>query len=458
MAITEVIRTECDKIDAHVSDRDAEIAALSETLGILHDDYDAAVAEIARLQAIIDGQTPPPPPPPPPPTTHDYFIAPDGTGDGSTEATAAALSTLDSVIASGKRRIALIADRGDYSGTVTLEHGGEPGSPVIIEGIRGLARFVGTRNNGVSDFNSNRDIGDGTTIWKRPWVRPVNQEGWQPINAASWGSQGNELFRLAEGANYLTLRNFDAVRRSRVFNLVGQVHDIRIEDFKAYNIDSFLYMAHTGTAGCRNVSIARGEVVGCSSELARWRGSSETLRITDVVCDSAWQTGGKFFMGLFVLDTAGDVVCEGVTMMNGMEPNGFDDTRYAQGDGFVGERGTWGIVLRRCTAIGFADGGFDLKTKNLLMDSCVGERCKFNFRVRGDGTTLINCVSKTPQKLRVLNKDYTGGSGTTGDLEVVGGSADQPVTVHVINCPTITRISKVNLSTADKFYGSVEIA
>lgn len=456
--LTDPIRRALDDIDAWTDQVTGDLAAANakiesqlNQLATANVTIQQQAARIAELEGTTN-------PPEPPPTAYDHYIAPDGTGDGASEATAAAFSTIPAAIAAGKRRIALIADRGPYQvGPVTIINGGTPDAPVVISGLRGYATCVGTRNSGAPDFDSKRDIGDGTTIWQRPWKYLPTPENWQPINAASWGSQGNELFRLGNGANHITIRFIDAVRRIRVVNLVGQVTDIVVEDCKFYNIDSFCYMAHTGTAKCERVTLRRITGQGCSSEFVRWRGSSKTLRVHHVVCDSAWQTGGKFFMGIFCLDTASDIVVEDTTMMNGLEPNGFDDTNYAQGDGFVAEKGVTGVVFRRCTAVGMADGGFDFKAVGTLVEDCESIGCKNSFRT-WNAAKFVRCRSTTPHKLAIKNKDYAGGSGGVHDLEVIGGMSESDKTIiEIVDCPTFTRVHKAVHSGASAFFGEIKI-
>jgi hypothetical protein len=52
--------------------------------------------------------------------------------------------------------------------------------------------------------------------------------------------------------------------------------------------------------------------------------------------------------------------------------------------------------LRKLRSRGSTDGGFDCKSRNVVLQNCVAEDNKRNFRIWSDRATLTNCTSRAP--------------------------------------------------------------
>jgi hypothetical protein len=69
---------------------------------------------------------------------------------------------------------------------------------------------------------------------------------------------------------------------------------------------------------------------------------------------------------------------------------------YWNGDGFSDEPGNHHIVYEECAARGSTDGGFDCKSRNVLLRECIAEDNKRNFRIWSERATLSGCTSRNP--------------------------------------------------------------
>ncbi len=409
--------------DALVTEKTTLLATVSDLQGQLA----AANTLIVQLQAEIERLKNP--------DAWDYYISPTGTGDG-TKANPASITTLDAAISKvgPGGRVGLL--KGNYSASaINLAHGGTADKPVLIACVDGIATFTGVRNNGVVDFDSKRDIGDGTTIWKRPWVLPTSREGWQPVNSGAWGNRGNELFRMNPGASFLTFRKIDVVRHSRAWALYGDgVEGITIEDCNGYNNQDHVYQNYTAPAGCKNLTVRRCTFIGFSKSAIRFNGASDGLLVEDVIGDSGWQVGDDFAMGVFVSDVAKNVVCRRVTMRNSLDVRSWNDGTYWNGDGFTGENGNINLLYEDCIAEGCSDAGFDVKSRGVRFVRCISRRNKKNWRIWGEAI-LDACVSEAPQKAAIINTGAKGGNSYTAHIDMVGGQTSADMTILTLrNC------------------------
>jgi hypothetical protein len=416
----ETLMTERDSL---VTEKTALLATVSDLQGQLA----AANTRIVQLQAEIERLKNP--------DAWDYYISPTGTGDG-TKANPASITTLDAAISKvgPGGRVGLL--KGNYSASaINLAHGGTADKPVLIACVDGVATFTGIRNNGVADFDSKRDIGDGTTIWKRPWVLPVSREGWQPVNSSTWGNRGAELFRLNAGASFLTFRKIDVIRYSRAWALYGDgLAGIIIEDCNGYNNQDHVYQNYVAPAGCKNLTIRRCTFVGYSKSAIRFNGASDGLLVEDVLGDSGWQVGDRFAMGFFVSDVAKNIVARRVTMRNSLDVQSLNDGNYWNADGFVAENGNTNLLYEDCIAEGCSDAGFDVKSRGVKFLRCISRRNKKNWRIWGDAI-LDACVSEAPQKAAIINVNLKGGNSGSYHIEMVGGQNTEDMTKLTLrNC------------------------
>lgn len=96
--------------------------------------------------------------------------------------------------------------------------------------------------------------------------------------------------------------------------------------------------------------------------------------------------------------------------------------KYWNGDGFSDERGNRAIRYIDCRATDCSDGGFDVKSDGVLLDRCVAQANKRNYRLWNNGR-LTNCESHDPK--------WRGGSGGKSHFSFHGDAShyvfDRPV-------------------------------
>lgn len=135
------------------------------------------------------------------------------------------------------------------------------------------------------------------------------------------------------------------------------------------------------------------------------------------------------------------------------EAHGFKETgrasgSYWNGDGFSDERGNRAIRYLSCSATDCTDGGFDLKSADMYLETCVARGNKRNFRLWSSGT-LQSCRSEEP-----VSRGGTGRPahfsfhGEVGRFTLVNpqvrASADNSAPVFLIEASTPLVLEIVN--------------
>jgi hypothetical protein len=70
--------------------------------------------------------------------------------------------------------------------------------------------------------------------------------------------------------------------------------------------------------------------------------------------------------------------------------------QYWNGDGFSDESGNRDVRYEDCIARGSTDGGFDCKSRDVVLTNCVADDNKRNFRIWSMRATLSGCISRNP--------------------------------------------------------------
>ncbi|MEL6158545.1 MAG: malectin domain-containing carbohydrate-binding protein [Cyanobacteria bacterium J06627_32] len=322
------------------------------------------------------------------------FISPDGTGNGSSWEQAAKITDLDTLIeqSSPGDEIWIAGDLGNYylnGQIINIDSGSTQAGDVYIRGVASQAGgndtplFIGTRAT-----------------------------DWEPGKP-----NGQEVFRLTEGADNLHFSNFNFQNIGNgAFRLGGDISAITIEDMRADNVRRFVENYAAGGAQSASISdltIRNVEVHGFSKGAIRLQYDTNNVLIEDVFGDSQRQDGDNFAMGVQLDGTAHDIIHRRVSMNNATQVR--DDDLYWNADGFATEEGNYNITYEDTYASGNTDGGYDLKSSNTLMIRAVAADNKRNFRIWGS-TTMIDVTSDEPF--------LRGGNGTTAHIHVLGENSD----------------------------------
>jgi hypothetical protein len=296
------------------------------------------------------------------------YITPDGEGDGSSWARAAPIHSLSELIAQLEPggEVLIAADRGDY----------QLKEPVLV--------------------------GEGGVAGHEVRVHGVNSADGSPMAAIVRGDRageemGTEGFRLVRGANHIKFSHFDFRDIGNgAFRAAAPTTNVTIEDCAFENIYRFFENTagdgegHASLRGfvlrrCRGLRVQRG--------FLRIRYNSRDGLIEDCAARGLPNEGGLIPAGCALDDRASGItyrrcVMEGFQQLRGGE--------YWNGDGFSDEENNRNIRYEACEARSSTDGGFDCKSRDLVLIDCIAEDNKRNFRVWSDRATLTNCTSRSP--------------------------------------------------------------
>lgn len=296
------------------------------------------------------------------------YIAPDGAGDGSSWSNAASINDLADLITNVERggEILIAADKGEYrlEEAVEIAHGGVEGHEILVRGA-----------------NSETDA---------PMPALIRGD-------RSDGEEGTDAFRLLRGANHLRFSHF-AFRDvgNGAFHIGAPVSNLTIEDCSFENIYRFFENTTSqgeGHASLRGFVIRRCRGSRVQRGFLRIRYNSSGGLIEDCAAVGQANEGGLIPAGCALDDRANDITYRRVVMENFQQLNGGE---YWNGDGFSDEPDNAAIRYEACEARGSTDGGFDCKSRDVVLADCVAEDNKRNFRIWSDHATLTNCISRAP--------------------------------------------------------------
>jgi hypothetical protein len=294
------------------------------------------------------------------------YVTPNGSGDGSSWRRAASIQALERLIvrAGPAGQVLIAADRGEYRLADALELG-EGG------GRRGSVR-----------------------------VRGVNSATGEPMRAILRGTRtheqmGEEAFLLGRGADYLHFSDLDFRDFGNgCIHVSAPLSGLMIEDCGFENIYRFLENTASGAdASLRNFVVRRCRGQNVERGFLRIRYASRDGLIEDCAARGRANEGGSIPVGCALDDHAANIVYRRCAM------EGFQQWHvgsYWNGDGFSDETDNRNIRYESCEARGSTDAGFDCKSRDVVLENCIAEDNKRNFRLWGQGATLIGCTSRTP--------------------------------------------------------------
>lgn len=313
------------------------------------------------------------------------YVSPTGSGtkSGADWANAAAFSQMNAMAqkAGSGGTVYLAANLGTYhtASSVNIAQAGVTVTGVNTDGSAGVATFEGSR-------------------------------------AAGWtagGATGNELFRIAKGADNLSFKNIQVNDTGTAFRVTGDVSNLSIDHVNASNVQHFLNdYALASSASITGLKITNASVTGYSKSAIDISYNSSNILIDHVLGDSKLQDGDSFAIGVHLDGTTHDATISNSTMQNATATGAA--TTYWQGDGFATESGTYNVTFQNDTASNNTDGGFDLKSSHLVLDHTTSSGNGRNYRIWGTDVELKNVVGVDPHK--------DGGSSTQTQLWVAQGA------------------------------------
>ncbi|MEZ5957130.1 MAG: hypothetical protein R3C27_07985 [Hyphomonadaceae bacterium] len=295
-------------------------------------------------------------------------VTPDGEGDGSSWTSPASLSAVADLIEylEPGGEVLIAADRGEYviDGAVELSRGGRASHEIHVRGVS-----IATAAPMAAVLRGRRaDV-----------------------------EEGPEAFKLMRGASHLKFSHFDFRDIGNgAFRAAGPVSGVAIEDCTFENIYRFFENTAADGEGHATVDgfvLRRCRGSGVERGFLRIRYNSRNGLIEDCAARGTATERGRIPVGCALDDRAHAITyrrCE----MDGFQQ--FNGVEYWNGDGFSDEPDNANIRYEACIARGSTDGGFDCKSRGVVLLDCVAEDNKRNFRIWSDRATLTNCISRDP--------------------------------------------------------------
>ena len=291
------------------------------------------------------------------------YVAPGGRGNGSSWGDPASLLDLNNLI-----------------GRVS------PGGEILV-----------AADAGSYDLRDEIQIASGGSRYGSISIRGVNRTSGAPQLATLLGRPEQEGFRLLRGANDLRFSHFEFLNFGNgCFRVGAPVNDLTIEDCRFEQVYRFLENTVSGAE--TDASLTRFYVRRCSGRgvlrsFSRVRYSSRDGVFENCSARGTPREGLDFPAGGVLEDQAGRITYRSCIMENFQQLNAGD---YWNGDGFSDEPENFEVRYERCEARGSTDGGFDCKSRDVVLDHCISEDNKRNFRIWSQRATLSSCVSRSP--------------------------------------------------------------
>lgn len=310
------------------------------------------------------------------------LISPSGkpTGDGATWETAGSLASLPAFVASAAgREIWLRADEGPYMinqyvNAISLTAGGTENAPVVIRGVTGEGARATAVINGTRATASHSN---SSSVWVR----------------------GHDVFKIR--ADWLTFADLQFNQQSRIFDLFGDRVGISLINVSAAYYRIFFTNMSAGNAsqGTLRRFVIRGGQHDYMDNFTINLFSASDGVIEDLTMDGhGMRSSAPVPNGVHLMEANGapsrDIVVRRCKAKNIICSTTAPGT-YWNGDGFADERDCFNIRYEDCEASGMTDGGFDLKSENVVLLRCKASGNKKNYRLWGSGV-LTDCDSDDP--------------------------------------------------------------
>jgi len=216
------------------------------------------------------------------------------------------------------------------------------------------------------------------------------------------GGAGGEGLRAASGMRVQNCRFFDL--GNGAIRIADPVRGLIVEGCEASNMYRFLEDATEegqAEASLRDFVIRRINATRLERGFLHLRYQSSRGLIEDVTALCKDSGGARYCVGFALDDTAHDITYRRC-VAQGFREVTREASSYWNGDGFSDERGNSQIRYVDCRASDCTDGGFDLKSTDVVMINCIARGNKRNFRLWSSGL-LQGCESHEPV--------WRGGSG-----------------------------------------------
>ena len=256
---------------------------------------------------------------------------------------------------------------------------------------------------------------------------------WQPEKPEG----GATFVSLKEGVSHCAFENLRLARyHFGVFSAKGRHVGLRVRNCGLYEFRYGIFLCGLAYADApelasHDIEISDCQFVHFTKNALRLQGGNYDVRLIDCTADAggpAWMKEAFHICYQLAGDSprrqskkdpkqwAGehDILFVNCTARNAI----YSKARYWQGDGFCAENDVRNLAFINCSSYDNADGGWDVKARNVVYVNCVSLRNKMNFRI-WQQAFLYNCLSAYSMK--------RGGSWITTGLWAIGD-------VHAAHC------------------------
>ncbi|MEM9970811.1 MAG: hypothetical protein AAF762_06890 [Pseudomonadota bacterium] len=216
-----------------------------------------------------------------------------------------------------------------------------------------------------------------------------------------WGPgkpKGSGILDINEGADYLTIENFflqggnDSVG---AVNLDGSNTGLQLNKLNFKNVGRAV--ALSSSASYTDTIIRKCRAEGITRGFLRTQGTNSGWLIEDVIAIAEFADGDAIIQIFQHEDNDTNVTYRRVHARFGPSlyvPDGTTESAggYTQGDGYNAETNTSNFLYDGCSAVGFWDGGWDVKTNNVTFYRCFAHDNKRHFRTWGVGVVFKECL------------------------------------------------------------------
>lgn len=298
----------------------------------------------------------------------DWHITPEGAGskDGSSWTQALGSDGVAKAFAEAAPGDRVLLGSGEFRlSNLSLKASGQAQKPVTIQGV---------------------DRGKGLPVFTAGWTIEKPDKGAIAVSLAP------SLSHVT--VKDLVFRGYMIAVRAGAAGETGVRTGLTFENVLMEQVRHGFYLAD-----CTQLRLTKCTTRRYSKHAFRFDAGCTDVKLKECVADcsegdTAWEEKTELFPFGFTLNDGGApnkrFVFEDCVAKNNMMP--LQKPRYKNGDGIVVEGNSEDVTFLRCKSLRNQDGGFDLKVRDVKLESCVAIGNKRDIRIWRGGT-VRNCIA-----------------------------------------------------------------
>jgi hypothetical protein len=288
-------------------------------------------------------------------------------------------------------------------------------------------------------------ISSGGSEGKAKTISGVDRGGGLPVFSSTWSierpDKGPTAVRIEPGVSHVVIEKMRikgycfCIRAPQEKDAAPRSHltfdDVDMEQFR-----HGFYLAD-----CDDLRFTGCDLKRYSKHAFRFDQGCDRVALRQCTADCSegdveWENKTEVFPFGFNINDAGApntaFVFEDCVARNNLKHN--QTPRYKNGDGFVVEGNTTGVIFLRCRSLRNQDGGFDLKVRDVRLTDCIAIGNKRDFRIWTTGT-LTNCLGSGGESVLWCNGGPITATRCTfhaarGAAVMTDDKATEPITLN----------------------------